>query len=179
MSFGKSCLIKAFAVTLVFVGTQLHAEERNLKGLMQWEGEGSVHSIGVNQMLFQGAFNGILYIENEQGDLDGAFVNCPGTQHIDMETSDSFGAGYCEITVSSTDVVYAEWDCTGKVGDCKGTFRLISGLGRFEGIKGGSDFRIRSILGTLVKGLGSGSIVRAGKGIALLPNLKVTIPQNQ
>ena len=179
MSFGKSCLMKAFIVILVFVGTQLYAEERNLRGLMQWEGEGTIHVIGVNQVLFLGAFNGILYVENEQGGLDGAFVTCPGTQHIKTENNESFGAGYCEITVSSTDVVYAEWDCTGKVGDCKGSFRLTSGLGRFEGIKGGSDFRIRSVLGALVKGLGSGSVVRAGKGIALLPNLKVIIPQNQ
>jgi hypothetical protein len=177
MSFGKSCLIKAFIIIFVFGGTQLYAEERNLRGLMQWEGEGTVHVIGVNQVLFLGAFNGILYVENEQGELDGAFVNCPGTQHIKTESNESFGAGYCEITVSSTDVVYAEWDCTGKVGDCKGSFRLTSGLGRFEGIKGGSDFRIRSVLGALVKGLGSGSVVRAGKGIALLPNLKVIIPQ--
>lgn len=179
MSFGKSCLMKAFGVMLVFAGAQLYAEERNLKGLMQWEGEGNVYIIGENQMLFQGAFGGILYVQNEQGDLDGAFVSCPATQHVNMENGDSSASGYCEITVSSDDVVYAEWDCTGKVGDCKGDFRLKSGLGRFVGIKGGSDFRIRSVLGALVKGLGSGSAVRAGKGIALLPNLKVIIPQNQ
>ena len=79
----------------------------------------------------------------------------------------------CEITVSPDDVVYAEFDCKGVIGDCKGEFRLTEGYGRFEGVRGGSDIRIRSVVGTLMKGMASGSIVRAGQGIAILPNLKV------
>ena len=93
-----------------------------------------------------------------------------------METGEAVATGYCEISISPEDVVYAELDCKGVVGDCKGQFRLIEGHGRFKGIKGGSDLRIRSVLGALVKGMASGSVVKSGQGIALLPNLKFTTP---
>lgn len=107
--------------------------------------------------MFQGVMKGILYVENEKGDLDGAFAVCPVSQRINPETGESTATGNCEITVSSEDVVYAELDCKGMAGDCRGEFRLVEGLGRFEGISGGS-------------------IVRTGQGIALLPNLKVITP---
>ena len=56
---------------------------------------------------------------------------------------------------------------------------MVEGLGRFEGIQGGSDLRIRSVLGFLMEGMASGSTIRSGEGIALLPNLKVIIPRKQ
>jgi hypothetical protein len=143
---------------------------------MNWEAEGTIHSIGTNQMLFLGVMEGILYVETEKGDLDGAFIECPVSQKVNPESGESTATGHCQITVGSEDVVYAEFDCEGIIGDCKGQFRLVEGSGRFKGVSGGSDIRIRSILGVLVKGMASGSLIRSGEGIALLPNLKVIVP---
>jgi hypothetical protein len=145
---------------------------------MQWDGEGSIYKISSNQILFQGVMEGIMYVESEEGELDGAFAKCPVSQKINPETMESFASGYCEISVAPDDVIYSEFECMGKAGDCKGKFRLVEGIGRFAGITGGSDLRIRSVLGALVIGMGSGSVVRSGKGIALLPNLKVINPSN-
>ena len=172
-----SNLARVTGILLLLVLNPLRAEERNLQALMQWEGDGTVYSIGANQMLFLGSMDGILYVENEKGDIDGAFVECPISQKINLDSGEAVATGYCQISVSPGDVVYAELDCKGVVGDCKGEFRLVEGLGRFEGIKGGSDLRIRSVLGALVAGMASGSIVRSGQGIAILPNLKFTTPK--
>ena len=179
MTVGKFSRARAIGILLILSCNHLYGEERNLRAVMHWEGEGSLHSVGVNQILFQGIMKGIIYVENEKGDLDGAYAVCPISQKVNPETRESTATGNCEITVSSEDVVYAELDCKGVVGDCRGEFRLVEGLGRFKGISGGSDLRIRSVVGVLLKGMASGSIVRSGQGIALLPNLKVKIPQNQ
>lgn len=168
--------IKAMGILLVMASNPLYGEEHNLNALIQWDGEGKVHKISSNTILFLGAMEGIFYVENEKGEIDGAFVECPISQKINQQTGEAIATGYCQITVSTNDVIYAELDCKGMVGDCKGQFRLTGGLGRFEGIKGESDLRIRSVLGVLIKGMASGSIVRSGQGIALLPNLKFTTP---
>jgi len=176
MKDGRSSLNKAIGILLLLCSSQLYGEERNLRAMMHWEAEGGIYSIGTNQMLFLGVMEGILYVETEEGDLDGAFIECPVSQKVNPETGESTATGHCQITVGAEDVVYAEFDCKGKIGDCRGQFRLVEGIGRFEGVSGGSDIRIRSILGVLFKGMASGSIIRSGEGIALLPNLKVIIP---
>lgn len=176
MNFKNSDVAKVIAILFMLNCGSLTAEKRNLKALMQWDGEGTVYTIRPNLMLFLGSMEGILYVENEQGEIDGAFVECPISQKINLETKEATSTGYCQISVSSEDVVYAELECRGVIGDCKGQFRLTEGQGRFKGIKGGSDLRIRSVIGVLVEGMASGSVVRSGKGIALLPNLEFTTP---
>jgi hypothetical protein len=155
--------------------TSALAEERNTRAIMQWEGEGAVYNIGPSEIIFLGAFEGIMYFEGKNGALDGAFVTCPSSQRLNLEQATTSAKGFCEITVSSDDVAYAEWTCEGIPGDCKGKFNLVSGHGRYEGISGSSDFRIRSIMGELVSGMGNGSVMKVGKGIALLPNLVVNL----
>ena len=144
---------------------------------MTWEGEGSIHQIGPSEMIFQGAFAGIIYFETPTGDLDGAFATCPATQRINIELGTTTGTGQCEITKSSEDVVYAEWHCDGEPGDCRGKFNLVSGLGRFVGVTGQSDFRVRSIMAQLIGDDASGASQNVGQGIALLPNLTFHLPE--
>jgi len=74
MTVRNSCVTKVLSVVLVLSCCQLFAEERNVRALMHWEGTGEIHTIGLNQKLFQGVMEGILYIETEKGDLDGAFA---------------------------------------------------------------------------------------------------------
>jgi len=152
------------------------AETGSSRAVMQWEGEGYVYKINPEEMIFQGFFEGILYFETAAGDIDGAFATCPVSQTINLEAGSTVAKGHCEITIATDDIIYSEWNCTGKLGDCRGEFKLVSGLGRFSGITGQSDFRIRSIMGELLIGAGSGTLARVGKGIALLPNLKFKIP---
>jgi hypothetical protein len=156
---------------LVVIAGGLQASERSVKVMMPWDGEGTIYTIGANTLLFMGAFEGIMYVEKEEGELDAAFAKCPATQHINIKDKSTKASGYCQITISPEDSVFAEWSCTGKVGSCTGTFKLTGGTGKYEGVTGSSDLVVRSVLSTLVGGMGDGSVVRAASGIAVLPNL--------
>ena len=158
---------------LVIAGTagMAHAGEKSVKILMPWAGEGSVYTIGIDKLLFMGEFEGIMYVETSAGELDAAYANCPASQHIDMKGKQSSATGYCTITISSEEVVFAEWSCKGKVGACEGTFNLTGGTGKYAGVTGSSEILVRSVLNTLVVGMGSGDAVRAATGLAILPNL--------
>jgi len=126
------------------------AEQQTVKIMMPWDGEGTVYTIGVDQLLFMGEFEGIMYVEKTGGELDAAYATCPASQHIDIKKKQSKAEGYCTITVSSEDVVFAEWDCQGKVGACEGKLSLTGGTGRFAGVTGSSEMIVRSVLNTLV-----------------------------
>lgn len=153
-----------------------HAEEGSLEAMMPWDGEGRVFDIGPDLVLFQGAFEGILYVETAQGDLDAAFALCPGSQRLDTAAKTTNASGHCMITGSGGDTVYAQWRCKGELGVCRGRFELTGGTGRFEGISGASELQVRSVLSALVLGMGSGSTVRAASGLAILPKLTYSIP---
>ena len=153
--------------------------EKTLKAIMPFEGEGTVYQIGFETMLFLGAFEGIIYVETAEGKLDEGFIRCPGSQTIDTKTGKTSGEGYCMITPSAGDVVYATWSCAGEVGGCKGDFQLTGGTGQYEGISGASKLVVRSALNTLIVGMSSGSAVREVTGLAILPELRYSIPGKQ
>ena len=60
-------------------------------------------------------------------ELDAAFASCPANQHIDIKSGETRGSGYCNITISAEETVFAEWSCSGKIGSCIGTFTLTGG----------------------------------------------------
>ena len=159
----------------VILGGTAQAEEKTLNVIMPWEGEGSIHVIGEEKILFSGEFNGIMYAENASGELDTAFAKCPAQQEINATSKQASAEGHCNIVVSAEDTVYAEWKCKGELGACKGSFTLTGGTGRFKGVTGSSDLTIRSVLSQVVIGMGDGSIVRAASGLAVLPELKYTL----
>lgn len=151
------------------------AEQQTVKIMMPWDGEGSVYTIGVNQLLFMGEFEGIMYVEKSGGELDAAYATCPASQHIDIKNKTSTAEGYCTITVSSEDVVFAEWNCQGKVGACEGKLSLTGGTGRFAGVTGSSEMIVRSVLNTLVTGMGNGDAIRSATGLAIFTKLTYTL----
>jgi hypothetical protein len=151
------------------------AEQQAVKIMMPWDGEGTIHTIGVDQLLFMGEFKGIMYVEKDGGELDTAYATCPASQHIDIKNKQSKAEGYCTITVSSEDVVFAEWVCQGKVGACEGKLSLTGGTGRFAGVTGSSEMIVRSVLNTLVAGMGNGDAIRSATGLAIFPKLTYTL----
>lgn len=157
----------------------VQAEKKSLKAVMPWEGEGSVYQIGPDTMLFLGAYEGIIYAETSEGKLDEGFVRCPGSQKINIKSGKTEGEGYCMITPSAGDVVYATWSCQGEIGGCRGDFKLSGGTGQYEGVTGSSKLLVRSAINTLVVGMSSGSVIREATGIAVLPELTYTIPKEK
>lgn len=160
----------AVAVLLGLSGTAV-AEKKTLKATMPWDGEGRVFRVAPEQVLFLGAFQGIIYLETSEGHLDEGFVECPASQRVDLATKETSARGHCMITASGGDVVYADWTCKGSVGRCKGDFTLVGGSGKFKGVTGSSELLVRSPLRALVADMGNGNVLRVGSGLAELPKL--------
>ena len=109
-------------------------------------------------------------------DINEAFVMCPVTQTLDLETGKSKATAHCEITVSGVDIAYARVECEGDGSDCLGTFELISGEGRFDGISGQGALRVRSPIGALVTDVASGADLGIASGLMIIKNLSYRIP---
>jgi hypothetical protein len=160
----------------LFFPTQALAGTETLKVIMPWDGNGTLHSIGEDKMLFMGEMQGIMYVEKAKGEWDSAFASCPVKQIISTKTGESSATGYCEITVDPDKTAYAEITCKGKVGHCTGTITITGGTGKLKGISGSGDFTVRSVLGALAKGMGDGSVIRAGSGLAFMNKLTINTP---
>jgi len=153
------------------------AEEGAVNALATWQGEGRLFKTGPQQALFVGAFLGILFVENNQGDLHAAQILCPGSLDIDLGTGAQAGEGRCIITSRAKDRVFARWTCAGvHLQGCAGTFTLTGGTGRFQGITGESPFVVKSAIHELAAGPGADTVRETAAGLAVWPALRYRIP---
>jgi hypothetical protein len=171
----------AFFTGLTLLGSSaaLQAREESLEITMPWGGQGTIYHIDTDKRLFMGAFEGIMYIKTDKGELDAAFADCPSVMHIDVKSKATSATGYCTITPSKGDAVFAEWSCKGEVGICKGIFEITGGTGQMEGITGSSEIKIRSVIGPLLLGMADGSTLRAASGLIVLPKLTYRVPDKK
>jgi len=176
MTVMRSYLISTAVLLLLNILPVYAAEQGTVQAIIPWEAEGRVFQVDTSTMMFLGAFIGVMYIESSQGEMHEAFVMCPIMQKLDLETGATEATGRCEISASPVDVLYAELSCKGKIGDCKGEFTLIDGEGKFAGITGAGELRVRSPIQGLIADLGSGAILRIGSGLAIVNDLKYRIP---
>ena len=163
-------------LSLLFFSAHSMAATETMKVIMPWDGNGTLYSISENEMIFQGEFEGIMYVEKASGEWDTAFASCPAQQVINLKSGKGSATGYCEITVDQDRTAYAKWNCKGEIGVCKGKFTLTGGTGKLKGVSGSSDFVVRSVLNVLAAGMGDGSVIRAASGIAILEKLTVKKP---
>jgi hypothetical protein len=166
------CLFGAVSVVLVMSAPQAWAGGQAARVMAPWEAHGNLYEVEPGKLLYQGTFEGIMYAEGEQGIFDGANIVCPATHHIDVEAGEVEGSGQCMIETTDGDMVYGSYECGGKVGGCAGKFRIIGGTGKLEGITGSSDFRIRTVLATLARKLGTGGVITQGEGLATWASFK-------
>lgn len=172
----KGFLAAAMALLLLNFSLVHAAEQDTIQAIIPWDAEGRVFQVDTETMMFLGAMHGIMYVQSSRGEIHEAFVMCPVTQKLDLESGDTEAAAYCEITASADDVAYAEMSCNGKVGDCNGTFELVDGEGKFAGISGSGKLRIRSPLSAIVSGVAAGADIRVGSGLAVIMDLEYRIP---
>lgn len=176
MTERKGYLAAVTALLLLNILPVHAAEEDTIQAIIPWEAEGRVFQMDTDTMMFLGAFHGVMYVQSSRGEIHEAFVMCPVTQKLDIESGDSEATAHCEITASAEDVAYAEISCTGKIGDCNGTFTLVDGEGRFAGISGSGALRVRSPIHALISGVGAGADIRIGSGLAVIKDLEYRIP---
>ncbi len=127
MTVKRSYLISAVALLLLNGSPVYAAEQDTLQAIIPWEAEGRVFQVDTKTMMFVGAVKGVMYIASSSGEMHEAFVMCPITQKLDLETGQTEAVAHCEISASPDDVAYAELSCSGEVGSCQGTFELIDG----------------------------------------------------
>ena len=168
--------VALFAVLAGPLSAAPAAKQENLSAVIAWSGEGRVFQIAPDTLEFLGALEGIMYIETSEGEIDEAFVECSIKQILHSDSEDTRGTGNCMIVQSPTDSVFADFKCDGKVGSCKGRFRLTEGTGIFKGISGSSRLIIRSPLAHVAEGMSNGAEIGVSSAVAILPNLSYTIP---
>jgi len=176
MTERKGYLAAATTLLLLNISAVQAAEQDTIQAIIPWDAEGRVFQVDTGTMMFVGAIHGIMYVQSSRGEINEAFVMCPITQNLDLESGDSEASARCEITASAEDVAYAELSCNGKVGDCSGTFTLIDGEGKFAGISGSGKLRVRSPLSALLSDIAAGADIRIGSGLAVIKDLEYRIP---
>ncbi len=154
------------------------AEEGTIKILAPWEGTGAIYKVGPNQFQTVGAFEGIMYVETEQGEFHTAIMVCPAVQDIDMDKEKAQTSGRCHI-VAPRGNVYAEFKCSGVIGSCKGKFKLTGGTDELEGITGSGEMHVQTAVGAVAADVASGQGLRQAKGLAIWPSLKYRIPEKK
>jgi hypothetical protein len=152
------------------------AEQGTVQATIPWDAQGQVFQVSTDRMQFLGALKGIMYVEKSSGEMNEAFVVCPIVQELDLKTGETKATGNCEITASSESVLYATLSCKGKVGQCSGEFTLTDGEGKFAGISGSGKIKVRSPIRALAADLASGSLLRVGSGLAIISDLKYSVP---
>ncbi len=169
-------LAHSLPFTLLLLAQPLAAEVGTAKILAPWEANGQLFQVAVDRLQFIGTFEGIMYIEHGEGLLDAALFTCPSTQIIHVLSNQLEGHGYCTIESPTGDYVYAEFNCNGEPGSCKGKFTLTGGTGKLTGITGESDMIVRTALcGTSITPENGGS-VSAAKGLAIWPEMRFDVP---
>ena len=172
-------LAASAALTLLGTIGSAQAEEGTVEAMAPWEGEGQVFQIAPEKVIFMGAFNGIVYLQQGEGALDAMIMLCPGTQETNLKDQSTKSTGYCTFQGASGDRVFARWDCEGKAGGCNGRMTLTGGTGQFEGITGGGEMAARTVLADLAANLESGSVVKSAAGLVVWPKLSYKIPEKK
>jgi hypothetical protein len=176
MTVERSYLISAAALLLLVFSPVRAAEQDTVQAIIPWDADGRVYQVNTRTLMFVGTFEGIMYIESSNGELNEAFVMCPIVQKFKLDTGKTDAIAHCEISASPENVAYAELSCKGEIGVCKGKFKLIDGEGGFAGISGAGSLRVRSPLRSLVTDLAAGAEIHIWSGVAVVKDLKYRIP---
>ncbi len=170
-------LILSFFVLITLSTTTAFGAEKTVKILAPWQGHGQVFKVAPEKLKVVGSFDGIMYINGGNGDLDAAIFMCPGTQRIDLKTKKTVLEADCIIKKGEDKVAYATIKTQGKVGASQGVFRLVGGEGKWKGISGEGKVVIRTAIGDMAINQKTGAVIDAAAGLAVWPALKVKLPK--
>jgi hypothetical protein len=173
----KTALSWTMVLLLAAMALGASAEERTMEATAGWIAEGQLYQVKEKHALFAGTFEGLLFVKNKQGQLDGVKMVCPGLVEMDLGNRQESGAGRCIFTSRDKEHIYAKWNCAGELlQGCEGDFMLIGGTGRFENITGNSAFEIRSDMAELVPKMTESSLDVTARGVTVWPALTYKIP---
>ena len=169
-------LIPTVLIVLLGFALPAAAAEETISMMSPWEGKGRVFNVSPTKLKFLGVFEGILYIKDAKGELDAALFICPAVQEIDLKTGKVKVHGNFIITGKEGDQVFADYSGEGVIGATQGKFTITGGTGKFSGIKGSGPMVARTVIGAMAQSLESGAVISAAKGLAVWPELKISMP---
>jgi hypothetical protein len=174
---GKTTGLMICALTLVAAIMPGYAGETSVKAWAVWQGQGRFYKATENLALFAGYFEGVMEVEDKQGELNAARMICPGMLEVNLTDGTQQGWGRCIIVTADGDRVYAGWSCTGKHLDgCGGPFTVSGGTGKFSSVSGESTFVVRSSVAEYVVSIPEGGVTANFTGQAAWSALKYTTP---
>lgn len=176
MKVVKLTVILAVAMMMVS-SVSAFAEEVTLNILAPWQGHGQVFKVAPDMVKVVGSFDGIMYINKGNDELDAAVFMCPGTEYINIKTGETKIAADCVISKGEDKLAYATFNATGHVGSAEGKFVLKGGEGKWEGISGEGDVTIRTALGDIAINEKTGAVIDTAAGLAVWPSMKVKLPK--
>ena len=74
----------AGALALLTVVLPVHADDTTIKAAAVWQGQGRFYKATDTLALFSGYFEGLMAVENKQGDLDAASMICPAMLEVHL-----------------------------------------------------------------------------------------------
>jgi hypothetical protein len=161
---------------LGLTGTAL-AEQREVKAMAPWEGDGFAFPIGDDRVYMVAVYTGIMFVEDGQGALHAGSLVCPATVEADLKTMTKSGTGHCIITNTEGERVFAKFSCTGDLEGCQGPFTITGGTGKFTGITGEGEMISKMQTRQLLVVEGFESARQHGEGIATWPRITYSIPE--
>ena len=168
----KAAMTLTSGLVALALSTGAMAEEGTVQAMSPWQAQGEAFLVAPGKLQFLGKFEGILYLEKAEGNLDAALLLCPASQTVDLGTGATEAKGHCVMTSAEGHMVFSEWTCSGAAGKgCVGELRLTGGTGPFEGISGSGEMVVRTVLTGMAADLRSGEVIRGAAGLAVWPKL--------
>jgi hypothetical protein len=174
MRFSAATLLAACFVIFGSVDAYA-AKEMSVRATAVWQGEATAVRVGDKEALMNGVFEGVMFIEDNKGDLNMAKMVCPVSMTIQPDGAQT-GTGGCILLGQDGDQVFAKWNCKGEyLKGCAGQFTLNGGTGKFKGITGSGLFGLRGTMQETMPA-GPGVVTQTVIGLAVWPELKYKLP---
>lgn len=117
------------------------AEEGTFQARFGFLAVGSVTPLEEGHVFWSGHFSGSLSDLSGQGPVHNAFVQCPGTNDLDLNAGTAALEGYCVVSDGGESRIFIRWNCTGRPGTCdEGRAEWTSGTGRWAGLTATATF---------------------------------------
>lgn len=167
----------AFAAAFAAFGVAdaFAAKEATVRATAVWQGEVTAVRVGEKEALVNGTFEGVMFIDDNKGDMNMAKMICPVSMTLQPDGAQT-GQGGCLLIGQDGDQVFAKWTCKGEyLKGCAGQFTLNGGTGKFKGITGSSLFALRGTMQETMPG-GPGIVTQTVIGLAVWPEMKYKLP---
>jgi hypothetical protein len=164
-----AALLSTMAATV-----QAQDEPRAFNAFAVVKADGSILKSAEKEATIVAAFSGALFVETDEGPVQGGHVVCSGMVKVDLATTHQSGSGACTSTADDGATSFGAWECQGfnTIG-CRGIYKLTGGTGRLAGYTGQATLIWRPSTSELQKQL-DGTVLQNATGILIWRDFTIT-----